>query len=189
MKWALWDYGVGNLHSLRKAIEAIGEEAAITEDPQTFLEADVSVLPGVGAFGKVMESLAPIAPGLTNRHQAGRPILGVCIGMQVLYEGSDESPTPGLGIIPGHVHRLQARIVPHMGWNDVSTPMEGVYYYVHSYAAPSKGALASTKYGEQTFAAAVRDGNTIGFQFHPEKSGDAGRAILKWARDQYKEQA
>lgn len=189
MKWMLWDYGVGNLHSLRKAIEAVGEDAAITQDPQAFLDADVAVLPGVGAFGKVMESLGPIANGLKERHAANRPILGVCIGMQVMYEGSDESTAPGLGLLQGRVHRLRAPIVPHMGWNDVSRPMEGVYYYVHSYGAPADGAFAATQYGEQEFAAAVRAGNTIGFQFHPEKSGDAGRAILKWTRDQYKEQA
>lgn len=185
MKWVLWDYGVGNLHSLKRALEAIGEETEITTDPEVFLGADVSVLPGVGAFGHVMESLTPIADGIRSRHDAGKPILGVCVGMQVLYEGSDESETTGLGILSGHVQSLEAETVPHMGWNDV-TYWDDVVYYVHSYAAPNDGALATTKYGSR-FAAAIQENNTIAFQFHPEKSGEAGRAILKWARDQWGE--
>ena len=183
MNWVLWDYGVGNLHSLKRALEAIGETAEITTNPETFLSADVSVLPGVGAFGHVMESLEPIREGLVARHAEGRPIMGVCVGMQVLYESSDESEASGLGILSGRVRALEAKTVPHMGWNDVSFWDDDVYY-VHSFAAPPTGALAVSDY-EGEFAAAVQENNTIGFQFHPEKSGDAGRAILKWARRQW----
>ena len=187
MIWTLLDYGVGNLHSLRKALEAAGAATAVTDDPQQLIEADVAVLPGVGAFGHVMERLAPAADGMRARHEAGRPILGVCIGMQVLYEGSDESDRPGLGILPGRVARLPetAGKVPHMGWNtlddasELAAAAEGHVYYVHSYAAkPDAQTTATTDYGGP-FDAAVEVGNTVAFQFHPEKSSAAGAAILR----------
>jgi glutamine amidotransferase len=188
MKWMLWDYGVGNLHSLQKALVAIGENATITTDPEQFLAAEVAVLPGVGAFGHVMNSLDPVASGLRERHAAGKPILGICVGMQVMYQTSEEADVPGLALLTGNVSKLQAKMVPHMGWNDVQGNINGVLYYVHSYAVGHEGALATTEYEGQQMAAAVRSGKTIGFQFHPEKSGPDGLAILEWARDQYKEQ-
>lgn len=190
-EWVLFDYGVGNLHSLRKALIRAGATASITTDYARLIDADVAVLPGVGAFGHVMKSLARAADGLRGRHEQGRPILGVCIGQQVLYEGSDESPkVPGVGIIAGTVKRLPAHAgkVPHMGWNTIDAladesllgPASGKHvYFVHSYAgAVQEMTTASCTYGE-TFSAAERSGNTVAYQFHPEKSGQVGADILR----------
>ncbi|HUR63017.1 MAG TPA: imidazole glycerol phosphate synthase subunit HisH [Candidatus Thermoplasmatota archaeon] len=191
-KWTLLDYGAGNLHSLRRALERAGARPAITDDAADLLDADVAVLPGVGAFGPVMQSLARVRGGLRERHRAGRPTLAVCIGQQVLHEGSDEAPTvAGLGILPGQVVRLPPRDgkVPHMGWNTLEVvrddpALAGIatgshVYYVHSFAAvPGPDCLAATDYGLR-FAALVRQGNTVGTQFHPEKSGAVGARILR----------
>lgn len=196
MKWVLFDYGVGNLHSLRKALIAAGADAHITPDWHEFVEADVAVLPGVGAFGAVMERLAPAKSALQRRHRQGKPILGVCIGMQVLHESSDESPgVPGLGILEGRVRRLPDTEgkVPHMGWNILEPVTAGVapsallagvppashVYYVHSFAlVPDRYTLATSRHG-MPFAAALRAGNTVAFQFHPEKSSAVGATLLR----------
>lgn len=189
--WVLLDYGAGNLHSLRRALERAGAQPTVTHDAADLVDAGVAVLPGVGAFGPVMRSLAAAAGGLRERHRAGRPTLAVCVGQQVLHEGSDEAPgVAGLGILPGRVVRLPASAgkVPHMGWNilDVVRPdpaLAGVatgshVYYVHSFACvPGPDCLAATTYGMR-FAALVRQGNTVGTQFHPEKSGPVGARIL-----------
>lgn len=192
--WVLLDYGVGNLHSLQKALERVGARTVVTEDPADLVDADIAVLPGVGAFGHVMDRLEPVRDALRERHEAGRPTLGICIGMQVLYEGSDEAPgRPGLGILPGTARRLEPPTgkVPHMGWNtldgDDADPVVGDaagrhVYYVHSYAAPAgPDTLATTTYGAP-YAAAVRSGSTLAFQFHPEKSSTVGHGILKATR-------
>jgi imidazole glycerol-phosphate synthase subunit HisH len=192
MTWMLFDYGVGNLHSLRKALQAAGAQVDITQNPQDLQECAVAVLPGVGAFGTVMQSLEPARQILIDRHAAGRPIFGVCIGQQVLYEGSDETPgVAGLGLLSGHVRRLPASAgkVPHMGWNQLEwkpgeTLLAGLdaqpfVYYVHSYAAdPTPATLATTRYGT-VFTAAAREGHTVGVQFHPEKSSRVGATILR----------
>lgn len=188
--WALFDYGVGNLHSLRKALEAAGAEPVITTDPADLDRAAVAVLPGVGAFGAVMERLEGARSVLGERHREGRPILGVCIGSQVLHEASSESPgVPGLGLVAGAVERLPASAgkVPHMGWNQIDAGKDPLFdgldgrpyaYYVHSYAAPVlPETVATTTYG-MVFSAAVRSGNTVGIQFHPEKSSAVGARIL-----------
>src|SRR5688572_19524361 len=144
MTWALFDYGVGNLHSLRKALEAAGAQPEVTTDPSDLDRADVAVLPGVGAFGAVMASLEPARGVLRDRHRDGRPILGVCIGSQVLHDASAESPgVRGLGLVPGAVGRLPASAgkVPHMGWNVLDMTADPMFagldgrpfaYYVHS---------------------------------------------------------
>ncbi len=188
--WTLFDYGVGNLHSLRKALERAGAATQITTDPDVIAAADVAVLPGVGAFGHVMESLKHAREGLRQRHADGRPILGICIGQQILHEASAESPNvPGLGILAGQIARLDpaAGKIPHMGWNQVDgrgplfegVPPASHFYYVHSFAAPvGPHAIATTTYGHP-FAAAERRGNTIGFQFHPEKSSRVGARVLQ----------
>ncbi len=188
--WVLFDYGVGNLHSLRQALLRAGATASVTDDPHQLAEADVAVLPGVGAFGHVMDSLAPAAQALRERHTDGRPILGVCIGMQAFYEGSEEDPgISGLGLLDGTVQRLpeHAGKIPHMGWNTLQgiddpelQELEGAHvYYVHSYAAPvGSSTICTSTYGT-SFSAGVRSHNTVGFQFHPEKSGQVGAAILK----------
>lgn len=187
MKWQLFDYGVGNLHSLQKALQSVGADAHVTRDPDTLASADVAVLPGVGAFGHVMRSLENGVAGLRERHESGAPILGVCIGQQIMYEASDESELPGLGLLEGHVSRLRGETVPHMGWNTLQAngpwaDFDGSHvYYVHSYAAtPDANTVATTDYAGD-FAAIVQQGNTLGFQFHPEKSSSVGKAILQQA--------
>ncbi len=209
--WTLLDYGVGNLHSLAKALTAAGAKVAITDDASALRDAKVAVLPGVGAFGAVMRRLAPAAPALRARHAAGRPILGICIGAQVMYVGSEESPgVAGLGFFPATVQRLPASAgkVPHMGWNTLDfapsgaessiagpasqaarpvgreplfegVPAGSYVYYVHGYAAPvGPETTATTQYGT-VFTAALRQGATLGVQFHPEKSSAVGQAILR----------
>ena len=190
-EWALFDYGVGNLHSLRKALEAAGAKPTITTDPADLDRAQVAVLPGVGAFGAVMESLEPASGILADRHRDGRPILGVCIGSQVLHDSSEESPgVRGLGLVPGAVQRIPASAgkVPHMGWNQVDPGRDPIFegldgrpfaYYVHSFAAPVlPETVATTTYG-MVFSAAVRSGSTVGVQFHPEKSSAVGAHVLR----------
>jgi glutamine amidotransferase len=200
MTWALFDYGVGNLHSLRKALEAAGADPKVTTDPADLDRAAVAVLPGVGAFGAVMESLEPARGILADRHRDGRPILGVCIGSQVLHDSSEESPgVRGLGLIPGAVERIPASAgkVPHMGWNQLEAAREHpvldgldgeAFYFVHSYyPEPSERSdlLGTAEYGARFCAAAGRE-NLAAVQFHPEKSSSAGLRLyenfLKWAR-------
>ncbi|MEA3204000.1 MAG: imidazole glycerol-phosphate synthase subunit HisH, partial [Thermoplasmata archaeon] len=161
MEWTLLDYGAGNLHSLRRALERAGASPRTTTDAHELVDAKVAVLPGVGAFGPVMQSLAGVAEGLRQRHRDGRPTLAVCIGQQVLHAGSEEAPgVAGLGILPGQVVRIPPRDgkVPHMGWNtlDLVRPdpaLEGIptgshVYYVHSFASvPGPDCLAATTYG------------------------------------------
>lgn len=205
--WTLLDYGVGNLHSLAKALAAAGARVEVTQRPGDLADAGVAVLPGVGAFGAVMDRLAPAGLALRRRHADGRPTLGVCIGAQVLYAASDESPgAKGLALFPGTVRRLPASAgkVPHMGWNTLdpvpsgtgsaSAPPLGVrspdplfegvpegsfVYYVHGFAAPpGPETVATTTYGN-VFTAALRDRATVGLQFHPEKSSAVGQRILR----------
>ncbi|HJQ93836.1 MAG TPA: imidazole glycerol phosphate synthase subunit HisH [Candidatus Thermoplasmatota archaeon] len=191
MTWALFDYGAGNLHSLRKALEAAGADAKVTTEAADLDRAAVAVLPGVGAFGAVMETLEPARGVLRDRHRDGRPILGVCIGSQVLHDSSEESPgVRGLGLVPGKVERIPASAgkVPHMGWNQVDPRADPLFdgldgrpfaYYVHSYAAPVlPQTVATTTYG-MVFSAAVRSGSTVGIQFHPEKSSGVGARVLR----------
>lgn len=190
MSWHIYDYGVGNIHSLQKALEKAGASVQVTREPAELESTDVAVLPGVGAFGAVMESLEPCRDILQARHDDGHPILGICIGLQALYEGSAEAPgTPGLGILSGHVEPLppDAGKIPHIGWNQVhmaddpvwyGVPPEADVYYVHSYAIePDTYTLGTTDYGGP-FVAALRRQNTIAFQFHPEKSSLVGHQIL-----------
>jgi len=188
------DYGLGNLKSLQTALEGQGLETQITKDPGVILEAEVIFLPGVGAFRDAITSLA--AEGLDEvvreKSRAGAYVVGICLGMQLLYDRSYENGVyEGLGLIPGEIVKLREMPkIPHMGWNDLTVAREdpltrylktGDYvYFVHSYYARSGGEeiIAWTGYGEK-IPAIVRRGNTIGFQFHPEKSGAVGAALLK----------
>jgi glutamine amidotransferase len=192
---AIIDYGVGNLYSVEKAFARLGAEAAVTSDPAAITAAAKVVLPGVGAFGDCMENLA--AYGLTDVVRTvaakGTPLLGICVGLQILFDGSEEDPgVPGLGIFPGLVRRLVAPglKVPHMGWNSLAVagespllrdlPANPYVYFVHSYhAVPDDPALVTawTDYGGRVTAAVGR-GNVQAVQFHPEKSGDTGLEIL-----------
>ena len=188
--WTVLDYGVGNLHSLAKALALAGAKVEITTDPRSLGRADVAVLPGVGAFGAVMDKLAPAGAALRLRHSEKRPTLGICIGAQVMYAASEESPgAKGLGIFPGNVRRLPASAgkVPHMGWNTLDEPRDPLFegvpagshvYYVHGFASPvGPETVATTLYGT-VFTAALRHGATVGVQFHPEKSSAVGKRIL-----------
>lgn len=197
MKVVVFDYGSGNLASAARALARTGAEVTVTNDQTLALEADGLVVPGVGAFAACMRSLNAVRGGtvIWNRLRKQRPVLGICVGMQVLFERGLEhgQTTEGLGILAGDVSRLVADVVPHMGWNTVevapgSTLFDGVederFYFVHSYAAREvPDALVSTAEHGDRFAAAVEHGVLAATQFHPEKSGNAGAHLLdNWVR-------
>jgi glutamine amidotransferase len=193
------DYGSGNVRSAVRALERVGAEVELSADPRAAVEADGLVVPGVGAFAACMAGLREVQAGriLTERVRAGRPVLGICVGMQVLFTAGVEHgvQTPGLDVLPGRVERLNAPVIPHMGWNTVRPPagsvlFDGVepgtrFYFVHSYAvhpehpATEQAGYAVTlaEHGED-FVAAVEAGPVSATQFHPEKSGDAGAQLL-----------
>lgn len=190
MKIALFDYGAGNLHSLGKALELGGGQVAVTRDWNQALALDGLVLPGVGAFGAAVRSVGDEEDRIREALEGGYPCLGICLGMQLLLENSEEGDGRGIGILPGSVRRLHGKIVPQMGWNDVDlTPdplfsgVEGlVAYYANSYVCnPSDpdSVIATTDYEGEVFPAAVRKGNTWGVQFHPEKSSSPGLRIIR----------
>ena len=196
---AIVDYGVGNLSSLRCSFAAIGAQAEVTSDPEKIQAADKIVLPGVGAFGDAADKLRASGLDRVLRQQAarGKPLLGICLGMQLLFEKSYEyGEHTGLGLIPGTVRPIAEVIpsnlkIPHMGWNALQFrgekhPLfrylkEGDYvYFVHSFYAAEceQDTIAVTEYGALLTAAAAR-GNVMGCQFHPEKSGQVGLSILR----------
>ena len=192
-KIVIVDYGMGNLHSVNKAIAVVGGDPVISSDAAVIAQADKLILPGVGAFGDCMANLqrSGLVPILQKYLHSGRPFLGICLGMQVLFEGSDEAPgVKGLGYFQGQVRRLDTALkIPHMGWNKLSlrssSPLlqeagDEYVYFVHSYYATGCGdaLLAVTDYGAD-LTAAVGQGNVLGCQFHPEKSGTAGLGILR----------
>lgn len=189
LRIALYDYGAGNLHSLGKALEAAGASVDITADWNQALDADALVLPGVGAFGHAARALPDDRRPILSALEAGLPCLGICLGMQLFFERSDESDGSGIGLIAGEVRRLEADVVPHMGWNDVQTEDDPLFagidrlvaYYANSYVcAPENDepVIAQSTYGGGTFAAGVRRANAWGVQFHPEKSSHQGRRII-----------
>lgn len=191
---AIVDYGAGNLFSMKNALDYIGARSIITSEPEALERSAAVLLPGVGAFPDAMNKLRAAAlTGTLCASARRKPFLGICLGMQVLFElGTEFSETPGLGLLPGRVVRLQSAglPVPHMGWNSLriraATPLlAGVdagscVYFVHSYRADTESAcvLADTEYGE-TVPAAVGRGQVFGCQFHPEKSGEVGLTILR----------
>lgn len=189
---AVLDYGAGNLRSMHNALLRAGADAFVTSTAEQAVTAEALVVPGVGNFGQcVRQFRAEELEGLTRDWvEADRPLLGVCVGMQILYEASEEAPdVPGLGLLPGRVQRLPARVtVPHMGWNTLQPAsddplMEGLAdahaYFVHSYYAESgpEHVVATCDYGVR-LAAVVRRGNLVATQFHPEKSSDVGARLL-----------
>ncbi len=196
---AIIDYGVGNLFSVEKAVAALGAPVTVTRDEAVIRAAEKLVLPGVGAFGDCMKNLEAtgLIPVIKELVASGRPLLGICVGLQILFDGSEESPgAQGLGLIHGTVRKIQAPElkIPHMGWNSLNIRerraktdlfaglSEHPYvYFVHSYhAVPEDSSVitATTEYGE-TLTAAVAQGNLQATQFHPEKSGDVGLQILR----------
>lgn len=189
MRVTLFDYGAGNLHSLSKALATVpGVEVRVQEDPLRALDTDVLVLPGVGAFGAAAARLAPGREAMRRALDAGLPCLGICLGMQLLFEQSDEGEGQGLGYFQGRVTRLSARHVPQIGWNDVeedralgSTRLPTVYF-AHSYACRAvepREVVGWTTHEGDRFPASVRRGNVLGVQFHPEKSSGAGVCFVQ----------
>jgi imidazole glycerol phosphate synthase glutamine amidotransferase subunit len=190
---ALLDYGAGNVGSVLKAVQHLGFPAEVVSDPQQLLAAEKIILPGQGHFGNMLQALAAkgALDALRQALAAGKPYLGICLGLQALYEGSDEAPEiAGLGIIPGRVRRFEGIFkVPHIGWNQLAirpggkmlrgVADGGFVYYCHSYYAPvTEATAATTEYGT-SFAAAVESGPIWGVQFHPEKSSEVGLQVLR----------
>ena len=194
---AIIDYDAGNIKSVQKALQYLGQEAVLTRDREVILSADRAVLPGVGSFGEAMEKLKGYGLSEVVREFAatGKPFLGICLGLQLLFEESEESPgVQGLGLLKGKIRRIpegEGRKVPQIGWNDISIhpdsrlfrgiPDHSYVYFVHSYyleAADRKEVAATTEYGV-SIDAAVEAGNVYACQFHPEKSSDVGLGILK----------
>eukprot|EP00039_Didymoeca_costata_P000359 m.45232 g.45232 ORF g.45232 m.45232 type:complete len:542 (+) comp10218_c1_seq1:53-1678(+) len=195
----LLDYGAGNVRSVANAVKAVGGELKLITSPEDFDKADKLIFPGVGSFGACMEKL--IARGYMEKLKeyilSGRPYLGICIGLQALFEASEESPdVAGLGILKGTIKRFDVAplSVPHIGWNGINvrkssnmlSPDEAAkYYFVHSYMAPLEGAnipeyvLATTDYGSKPFISAIQKEQCIATQFHPEKSGKAGLELIR----------
>jgi glutamine amidotransferase len=195
-KVVILDYGSGNLRSAERAVARTGVDVTVTSDLSAAAEADGLVVPGVGAYAACMAGIEALnaGPVIADRVAAGRPVIGICVGMQILFESGVEHgvETKGLGLLPGSVTRLSAERIPHMGWNTVEAPSgsrllagltpETRFYFVHSYAAQDldllKNALVTTANHDLPFAAVVEEGALSAAQFHPEKSADAGFALL-----------
>lgn len=193
---AIIDYGAGNLQSVEKALRHIGCSCQVTDSPVQLSQAGAAVLPGVGAFGEAMGALGRrgLDRAIHDFVDSGRPFLGICLGLQVLFDSSEESPgVPGLGILPGKILRLpggEGLKIPHIGWNSLTAVrpgwlLEGLepepyVYFVHSYYLRAQGDVvsATARYGAEIHAAVER-GNLGACQFHPEKSGGTGLKILK----------
>ena len=189
---AVLDYGSGNIHSVSRALAAAGGQPAVTADPDVLARADALVIPGVGHFGACVRAIrdAGLETPIRTYVQTGRPVFGVCVGMQVLFEGSEEDGEAGFGLLGGASRKLPDTVkVPHIGWNTVAwtTPhpytagiADGTrFYFVHSFA-PDVGAttIGRTEHGRE-FSAAVARENVFATQFHPEKSGDAGLQLYR----------
>ena len=190
---AVIDYKAGNLASVKKALEQMGADSVVTADPALVSRADKLILPGVGHFAATTElTRSGLRGAIEERIAAGKPFLGICVGMQWMLTGSTEAPdVPGLGAIPASCQRFACkdRKVPHVGWNQIakvrnSWLLNGVesgsfVYYSHSYCAPvTTDTVAVTEYGD-AYCAAIESGNLFGVQFHPEKSGPVGLKVLK----------
>lgn len=193
---AIVDYNAGNLRSVKRACDAVGIESVFTQDPEIVAQADRVIFPGVGHARTAMETLehTGLSDALKHCFQRGTPVLGICVGAQLVLDGSDEGPTPGLGFVPGRTRLLQtndARLkVPHIGWNGLRIEqqhplLEGLedadeLYFVHSYyldPSDSKHVYATTDHGPRFCVALGRD-NLFATQFHPEKSGPLGLGLL-----------
>jgi glutamine amidotransferase len=205
---ALIDYGAGNLTSVRKALTALGAEYDTPVSPQDLARFSAVIVPGVGNFAATSALVGPWRDAIGAAVRSGTPLFGICLGMQWLFEGSDEAPeVPGLGVLPGRVTRLQGNAeerlkIPHVGWNGLVVPhgpegsaplRQGNFtgrllsrlepgahvYFTHSYAAPVTAACVAATTHSETFASVVERGNVFGVQFHPEKSSEAGLRIIR----------
>lgn len=205
---ALLDYGSGNIRSAQRALERVGAVVSVTRDPYEVVAADGLLVPGVGAYAACMEGLRAVKGDrmIGQRLAGGRPVLGICVGMQILFEhgvefaGENEAePADGMGEWPGTVERLDADVLPHMGWNTVQVeqgshmfagaPADERYYFVHSYGVRTWELVTDgrteaplvhwSQHGRSRFVAAVENGPLWATQFHPEKSGDAGARLLR----------
>jgi glutamine amidotransferase len=216
----IFDYGAGNLHSLLKAIETDGRTISVETDVRSALEADILILPGVGAFGSAVEAMHGAQGYVRDALAGGKPCLGICLGMQMLFDRSEEASklSVGIGLIPGQVTRLRTKKVPHMGWNEIqwdggtadggsgkseagsakreanrgplavfSCPALSAAYFANAYVCrpeDESSVLAWTTHQDARFASVVRSANTIGVQFHPEKSSAAGRSFVNGVIDE-----
>jgi imidazole glycerol phosphate synthase glutamine amidotransferase subunit len=186
-------YGAGNLRSVTNTLEALGARYTVTEEPEQLEQAQAVILPGVGHFGQMMEALGRLGlrEPLLSKARSGAPLLGICLGLQAMFEASEEAPQQkGLGLFPGTVRRFPPSMrCPHMGWNTVRAArpcrlLEGIdapqyFYFAHSYYCPTGGhAVALCQYGVE-FCAVLESGNVFGVQFHPEKSGPVGLRLMQ----------
>ena len=194
---AIIDYDAGNIKSVEKALHYLGEETVVSRDPQVLLSADKVILPGVGSFGDAMNNLNKfgLVPVIRELTEKGTPFLGICLGLQLLFERSDEAPgVEGLGVLKGDILKLpdkEGYKIPHMGWNSLDFPQEGrlfkglgehpYVYFVHSYylKAAEEEIVTTTADYTTTIHASVEKDNVFACQFHPEKSSDVGLRILK----------
>ncbi len=194
---AVIDYNMGNLHSACKGLEKAGATPKVTDSPQEIAQADAIVLPGVGSFDPAVKQLRSrhLVEPLKEAIAKGKPFLGICLGLQILFEGSEEGKEAGLGIIPGMVRRFKSEpslTIPHMGWNQLNLkqnslslwqnlPPSPYVYFVHSYyvdPVDSQVTAATVQHGQQEVTAAIAKGNLMAVQFHPEKSSETGLQIL-----------
>ena len=197
----IFDYGAGNLHSLLKAIEGDGRSVSVDTDIRSSMKADILILPGVGAFGAAVTAMRGAQGYVRDALADGKPCLGVCLGMQMLFDASEEAAETdaGIGLIPGRVTRLQTPKVPHMGWNEIEWVANGrskagsgrremhCAYFANAYVCgpeDNSTVLAWTTHQDARFASVVRTANTVGVQFHPEKSSVAGRSFVNGVIDQ-----
>lgn len=185
----IFDYGAGNLHSLAKAVASAGVAPRIEPDARRAVDTDVLLLPGVGAFSPAAERLAEGRTSMQRALRAGLPCLGICLGMQLLLDEGDEGPGAGLGVIAGRVTKLRAQRLPQIGWNTIEDAGDPLFrtsaltdvYYANSFVcrpADESVVTAWSRHEGDRFPAAVRVGRTVGVQFHPEKSSDAGVAFV-----------
>ena len=185
---SLADYGVGNLHSIKKALENSGTSVKVVKDMKELIDAECIVFPGVGAFDRPMERILPYKDEINALLKAGTPALGICIGMHILFERSEEGISEGIGYMNGSVKKLKCERIPHMGWNSVDSDdpiMDDIkskaFYFAHSYhAEPSEQiTIGRTSYENVEIGSLFRKGNVYGCQFHPEKSSSSGMTFLK----------
>jgi glutamine amidotransferase len=185
----VFDYGAGNLHSLVKALAGDGRTVLVETDARAAARTDVLILPGVGAFGPAAAALAPYRAAVRDAIESGLPLLGICLGMQLLCDGSDEGPGEGLGVIPGQVTRINAHRIPQIGWNtldDTTDPLlhaTGLSsaYYANGFACRVKdetSVVAWSTHESDRFPAVIRKGPIVGVQFHPEKSSAPGLRFI-----------